>query len=87
MYGGLANLIAYLMALVKEIAAPLFTPDSGGFAWQMEADGCWTLISGKLPELSDTGREFANAVTTVFCNVTVFLAQVSALLPAQPSNQ
>jgi hypothetical protein len=82
MFTGFASWLAYIIALLQEMGSHLFVPNSGGFAWAKDQDGCWILVNSTLPQLSTGGKEFVDSLVTTFYNVMTYLAQVSALLPA-----
>lgn len=78
-----ANWLAYIIALLQEFGSHLFVPNSGGFAWEKINDS-WVLVNASLPQLNPTGKEFVDSLFTIMCNVVTYLAQVSAMLAAQP---
>jgi len=78
--------LAHLISLIQAIGSHLFIPNSGGFAWE-KIDDSWVLVNATLPQLNPTGKEFVDSLVTICCNVMTYLAQVSALLPAQPPQQ
>ena len=83
MFTGFATWLAYIIALLQEMGSHLFVPNSGGFAWA-KIDGEWVLVNATLPQLSEGGKDFVGSLITISHNILIYLAHVSALLPAHP---
>ena len=81
-----ANLVAYAIALINELASHFFVPGTGDYVWRMTENHEWVIVSGSSPVVSEMGKSVVGSSFTIFSNIVTFLAQASALLAAPPQN-
>jgi len=77
---GVAQWVAYLWALMDEVWGQLFDLTSGELEWE-ELDKQWYLVSMNPPDVSEKGKDIIGAMMTMIHNGSVFLAQMTTLLP------